>query len=124
MSEEVKYLDSVNKVFEENKGDWDMILHDLMESGCTITRFTDRIERIDPLSREGITIAIQHEIRQKNTLEAGQLIKVKGIRSKRVFIKVTEGGYYNAKGISVYNPAPKSQLKTKSKFTKFKSKLM
>jgi len=119
------YLDTVSKVLDENKDAFSDLLKDLQEYGATITKFTETgLKRIHPLSREGITITIQHEHRKRNTLETGQLIKVKWIKSKRIFIKVTQGGYYDAKGISVYKPSPKSTLRNKTKFSKVKATII
>lgn len=125
MNNNPTYLDSVSKVMDENKDTFSELLKDLQEYGATITKFTETgLKRIPPLSREGITITIQHEHRKRNTFETGQLIKVKGIKSKRIFIKVTQGGYYDAKGVSVYKPSPKSKLRNKSKFSKFKATII
>lgn len=125
MNNNQTYLDSVSKVLDENKDAYRQLFNDLMEYGEAAS-ITDgnTIERLHPLSSEVVTIKIRHEERGRNTFEVGQLIKVKSIRSKRMFIKITEGGYQSGKGVSVYKPSPKSKLRNKSKFSKFKATIV
>lgn len=61
-------------------------------------------------------------------LEVGEIIKIKGLRNKRMVgevcqVGIDEGGY-NMTIRGVYRPSPKSRLKNKTKFSKHKMRIV
>ena len=58
----------------------------------------------------------------------GELVRIKELKNKRVWGKVVEVKEkpleWGLKIVSVYKPSPKSTLKSKNKFSKFKGRLI
>lgn len=67
-----------------------------------------------------ITITLRNEYIP--LIEIGQLVKFK--QKKRVWGQVTNSDRYNATLKAIYRPAPKSRLNNKTKFSKFKMKII
>jgi len=69
---------------------------------------------------KAVTVTLRNPYRP--LIEIGQLVKFK--QKKRVWGHVTSSDMYNATLKAIYRPAPKSRLNNKSKFSKFKMKII
>lgn len=128
MNEEVKYQDDVNVI----EGDFSGLLNDLLLLGMTVAKETKNgSERIDPMSKEGCTVRANLRIQEQlNGLQVGQIVYYKKgqIKNKRNCLEVINSEMsidrlgWDYKFSAVYKPSPKSQLKNKTPFSKFKTK--
>ncbi len=83
---EKTYIDTLEKILDENKDEHDKVMNDVLNLGMSITKTDgDKISRIDPLSEEGLNLLEYIRIKEENSkiLEQIKVVELEKIPSER-----------------------------------------